>query len=313
MARAQGARAQMALAFESTYGTAPASGFTRVPFATSDLDAQQALQENELVGFGRDPLAPVLDAVEVSGDLTVPIDAVAFGFWLKAAFGAPTTTGTTTFTHTFQSGGTSIPSLSIETGLPEVPSYSMVKGAMVNTLGWEMSRSGLLQAKVGLMAQGETTGATSSAGTVTDVALQRFNHFHGGVSRNGSALGDVVSATVEYSNNLEPVEVIRADGLIGGLDLTIASLKGQLVMRLSDRALIEAAVAGTPSSLEVAYQLPAAGPSFNFTAHAIYLSRPRRVIDGPKGVQVTFDWMAAKAASPARMCTAVLTNSRATY
>ena len=37
MARAQGARAQMALAFESVYGTPPASGFTRMPFATALL------------------------------------------------------------------------------------------------------------------------------------------------------------------------------------------------------------------------------------------------------------------------------------
>ena len=34
MARAIGARAQMALAFESVYGTAPASGFHRMPFAS---------------------------------------------------------------------------------------------------------------------------------------------------------------------------------------------------------------------------------------------------------------------------------------
>ena len=33
MARAQGARAQMALAFETVYGTPPVSGYTRMPFA----------------------------------------------------------------------------------------------------------------------------------------------------------------------------------------------------------------------------------------------------------------------------------------
>ena len=37
MARAQGARAQMALAFETVYGTAPAGGFTRMPFASTSL------------------------------------------------------------------------------------------------------------------------------------------------------------------------------------------------------------------------------------------------------------------------------------
>ena len=36
----------------------------------------------------------MLDAITTDGDVEVPIDAVGFGFWLKAAFGAPTTAGT---------------------------------------------------------------------------------------------------------------------------------------------------------------------------------------------------------------------------
>lgn len=88
MARAQGARAQLALAFESTYGTPPGSGFTRVPFASSTLSAAQSLLSSELLGYGRDPLAPIKDSVTVDGAVTIPIDAEAFGFWLKGAFGA---------------------------------------------------------------------------------------------------------------------------------------------------------------------------------------------------------------------------------
>jgi hypothetical protein len=38
MARAHGARAQMALAFERTYGTAPAAGWRQVPFVSTPLD-----------------------------------------------------------------------------------------------------------------------------------------------------------------------------------------------------------------------------------------------------------------------------------
>lgn len=43
MARAHGARAQMALAFESVYGTAPASGYRTVPFASTTLGSEQPL------------------------------------------------------------------------------------------------------------------------------------------------------------------------------------------------------------------------------------------------------------------------------
>ena len=51
MARARGARAQMALAFETTYGTPPAGGFTKMPFASTSLGAEQPLLNSELLGY----------------------------------------------------------------------------------------------------------------------------------------------------------------------------------------------------------------------------------------------------------------------
>jgi hypothetical protein len=103
----------MALAFETRYGTPPVSGYTKMPFATASLGAEQPLQASELLGYGRDPLDPILDAVTADGSVTVPIDTRAFGTWLKATFGAPVTTGTDPYTHVFQSGSWSLPSFSI--------------------------------------------------------------------------------------------------------------------------------------------------------------------------------------------------------
>ena len=106
MARAHGARAQMALAFETVYGTAPTTGFKTVPFASTTLGSEQPLIASELLGQGRDPLAPIKDAVTADGDVVVPIDVENLGLWLKAAFGAPVTTGAAAgpFTHEFRSG-----------------------------------------------------------------------------------------------------------------------------------------------------------------------------------------------------------------
>jgi hypothetical protein len=312
MARAQGARAQMALAFETVYGTAPAGGYTRMPFASTSLGAQQPLLGSELLGYGRDPLAPVKDAVTADGDIVVPIDAEAFGFWLKAAFGEPTTSGSGPYTHEFRSGGWTLPSMAIETAMPEVSRYAMYSGCVLDQLSWQMQRSGLLTATARLVAQGEVVATTSAAGTPAQPALKRFGHFNGSITRNGAALGNVVSAEITYTNNLDRIETIRSDGRIDGADPSIAALTGRVEVRFADQTLVNQAIAGDPCELEFAYALPS-GESFTFKAHAVYLPRPRIEIAGPQGVQATFDWQAARDTGTGRMCTATFVNEVEEY
>jgi len=312
MARAQGARAQMALAFETTYGTPPASGFTRIPFASTSLGAEQPLLGSELLGYGRDPLAPIKDAVTADGDVVIPIDAASIGFWLKAAFGAPTTAGTTTKTHTFQSGNWNLPSFAIETGMPELPRYAMYAGCKLDSLSWQMGRAGLLTATASVVAQGETIATTSAAGALADLTLTRFGHFNGSIKRNSQPIGNVVTADINYANNLDRIETIRSDGKIDGADPSVAALTGNIVVRFADQTLVTQAINGEACTLEFDYTL-LGGVGLKLTAHAVYLPRPRVEISGPQGIQATFDWQAALAADPGRMCTVVLTNSLAGY
>ena len=116
------------------------------------------------------------------GDVVVPIDAEAFGFWLKAAFGEPITSGTGPWTHEFRSGGWTLPSLSIETAMPEVPRFAMYSGCVLDQLSWQLQRSGLLTATAKLVAQGEAVGTTTAAGTPARAGaealrpLQRQHH-----------------------------------------------------------------------------------------------------------------------------------------
>ena len=422
MGRAQGSRAQMNVAFESVYGTAPVSGFRTMPFASSTLGAMQPLIENELLGFGRDPVPPIKDAVTADGMVSVPIDLENLGVWLRAAFGSavvagvaaasgsiafsaqPTANSTVTIngtvftfvasgatgnqvniganlaatmtalatalnasvvpgvaaatytgaaaalnilhdtpgaagnsftlaastspvsngtvsgatltggtsTHTFQSGSDALPSLAIELGYPEVPHFGMNTGCKVDRLRWEMQRTGQLRMDVDMVAQGEDTFASTQAGTPTAFALQRFGQFNGSILRNGSALAEIVSAEFVYSNNLDRVETIRADGKIDGADPTIASLSGRIVARFSDTVLLSQAIAGGPCELVSRYSL-GANAQFEFTAHAVYLPRPKIEVSGPAGIEVTFEFQGARAVSPARMATAVLRNQIAVY
>lgn len=104
MARARGANARLALATEATYGIAPSSGYRRISFVSASIGEEQALIDGELLGQGREPGDPGLDAANNTGDIVVPICGRQFGAILLYALGAPTTTagkvakGSVTFT-----------------------------------------------------------------------------------------------------------------------------------------------------------------------------------------------------------------------
>ena len=179
MARAQGARALMALAFETTYGMPPASGFTRMPFASTSLGAEQPLLNSELLGYGRDPLAPIKDAVTADGEVVVPLDAEAFGFLAEGGLrhAHDHGCGEAPYSHEFQSGSWTLPSMSIETGMPEVPRYAMYSGCVLDQITWQMQRSGLLTATARLVGAGRDDRDHDERGDAYGTGAEAFRPF----------------------------------------------------------------------------------------------------------------------------------------
>jgi hypothetical protein len=314
MARAYGSRAQLAVAFEGTYGTAPASGFWRMPFGAAGVGAERGLDESELLGYGRDPLAPTRGVTDVSGEVTVPVDVQAIGVWLKALLGAPTTTGAEDpYTHTWSSGAASLPSLAIERQMPDAAQFGMMAGVKADSLSLSMQRGERVNARITLMGQSETSAGTTQAGSLaTDWTVERFLYEHGKIQREGSDLANIVSAELTYANGLEAVETLRQDSLIAGLDPTMASLTGRLTARFDDGALQTQAEAGGVCTLAFALSR-GAGRTLTITAHEVRLTQPRLAVEGPGGVQVTYDWVASLDAAEAEMASFVLVNDVAGY
>lgn len=307
MGRALGINAILRAGFESTYGTPPAgTAFHQVPFVSSAIGEEQALLDDDELGGGREGFDPVPDVVNNAGDIVVPVDTDAIGVWLKALLGAPTSTGTGTFTHTFNSGSVALPSLSLEVGNPEVPSFSTNYGAVANSMRIAMARSGLLNATMSMIAQGEQPhAATSIAAAAALVRGSRFAQAAGQVSMGGSALGNVVSTDFTFSNGLDTVENIRSDGRIDGVDPGKISMTGTLTVRFADNTLMDAATSGAPVSINFGWTR---GPaSLLFTLARVYLPKPKRPITGPGGIQSTFNIRASGAGG--HTLSAVLVNS----
>ena len=104
---------------------------------SQDMEAMQPK------GFGGDAASASMFAAPAAFmALGAGMAGQAFGFWLKAAFGTPMTTGAEApYSHEFQSGSWTLPSMSIETGMPEVPRRLRIK-----PVGWNADSDCLLLA-----------------------------------------------------------------------------------------------------------------------------------------------------------------------
>jgi len=312
MGRPLGINAVMSAAAETTYGATPAAGFYRLPFVSHGLGEVQPLLEDDQLGFGREGLDPTYDVITNDGDIVVPIDTRGIGFWLRQTFGPPSTTaaGDGTFAHTFTSGAPSIPSTSVEFSNPDMPIHSTHYGAAVNSLKASLTRSGMLNATLSMIAQGETDpAAVSAAGAPTVLRGSRFAQATGSITIDGAVVADVVSGDLAYSNQLDKVEVIRSDGRIAGVDPGKAVSSGSLRTRFATQALYNKARAKTPVALSYGWTLEAF--SLIFRLPRVFLPKPKRSITGPKGIMADFDWQASGA--DAAQLTAVLTNDVASY
>ena len=122
---------------------------------------------------------------------------------------------------------------------------------------------------------GRTVGTTTAAGTPgARLALKRFGHFSGSITRNGAALGNVVSAEITYANNPRPHRdhpERRPHRRRRSFDRR-ADRPGRGALRRLVRSVSQA-IARRSCELEFAYNLPAGG--LHLHAHAICLPRPR--------------------------------------
>ena len=308
MSRAYGWNAKLLIAEETTYGTLSTLDYTQVPFASSAIDSEQGLITSNVLGLGRDPTTPFQDVINVEGDLAVPVDLRNIGIWLKAVFGLPATTEDNgVFTHSFESGRTSLPSYSLELGLAEVPEFIRFMGVRANSIALNFARSGEAQATISLLAQGETSAKTSIATTLKVQPYTRFSQFQGFIKSNGQALANVTTAAITYSNNLEKIETIRSDGKVEAIDLGVASLSGSIAVRYGDNELMDKARAGTPVDLELGYQISDT-QKLIITCHEVFLPKPKRSISGPGGIECSYDFQGAKEQTLGKMVTVTLIN-----
>ena len=312
MARAYGYNAQLLFAYESTCGTPPATGaYFKLPVINCDLGGEQALIEDDVLGLGRDPRAPIYDLKRITGQVEVPLEDTNFGYWLKLLLGAPTTAGAGPYTHTFTSGKAlaSMESAAIELGYSEIPRYYLCDGVRADALTIRVQRSGKMTAVFTLVGQDETDSTVDA--TPNENSYNRFDAFEGNIQHADTDLANVLSGEFTFRNNIESVETLRSDALIEAAEPGICALSGSISTRYADQTLYGDAEG--QSGIQVDFDFISGANSLKFNQHEVYRPLPKRNVSGPGGVEADYDYQAAFNTFAGEMFEVILINSLANY
>lgn len=308
--------------WETTYGTFPSgSAFKTLPVISYDPNITQPWEGLDVVGLGstRDITAHNRGLLTIEPRVEAPIDVINSGYWLRAVFGDPATTGSADKTHVFKSGAWATtgapPSMGIEHGNPNIPNgYQRVGGLRADTLELAFRPGETVQTMtVGLVGRTATRHASSVDAESTQAT---FTPFLGPVStatRAGSPLGRVTSATLRFSNGLERLrEANRADSAISEAAPGVTEVTGTIDIRMDDDVILADGEGGAPVALAFGYSISAT-QALTFAVPRARLERAGIGARGRAGIQATFTFRGEYDATAQAALTATLLNQQASY
>jgi hypothetical protein len=315
---AQGKAVSLYQLTESTDGTKVTGNYRKLPVKSFSLAPTENLQQEVVLSSPsatRDAMDPFRDFLELSGDAVVPLDVTNIGHWLRMLLGAPTSSGTTNYTHVFKSGSNALPSASFEKVYGDVSgAHEGYTGVRANTLNLPIQPSGAADCTIGLMGLAYTANLTSAPGTPTTATFERFQRFQGAVQRNGSALPAFMSGSLTFSNGMEAVKAIRNDRRIEGIDFaeTSAQFEGTVRLTTANAAIITDAIAGTVCALTYLLEINA-NKSLFIELPRVTLTPIGPRLEGPMGIDVPVRGIASFDATAVCTMRATLKNQTATY
>jgi len=311
--RATGADARFIAAFEAAYGVDPAANYHQLLCSSFDPGRQPQLGYETELGQGDEDTDPFYEGARFRPTFGVHMGIDSFGFWLKTLMGAPVTTGSGPFTHTFGSTGDP-PSFAFEEGDVGLASaiYWLMLGTVMGGMSIDLSPKGVAKANFTAFAKTRSKGGATAEGSPTAYStsgVYKYFNKNSKVQWNGADVGQAMSGSLNYTTGAEEVETMRGDGQIEGVDDGSHGATGQLRIRRSAASgMYDDAVAETPRALKLIWTTAVnAAYKLELTFPKAYLDISGGGLPGPGGIDDLYNFRAAKA-SGGRVMTAVLIN-----
>lgn len=289
----RGYKSGTVLDYETTYNTLPEkkNGY-RMPIVSNELKKDQTLIESDVISGTRNALQPALGRVAVSGDIVIPVDYEAVGYWLKGQFGAPqTTAGEGIYTHKFAVPEYQ-PSMVIQKGFPDASKYMIYTGCKINTAEWKFGDDSEMQVTLSILGADRTVADAEYNSAAVTAKYLPISQNHAYVKLGGTESKIVKSVNFKLDGSLDDSQyVVGGGGVRGDIPEGLMQATGTITAMFTDTSLMSLADAGTKTSLEIGFKMDDKHSlAFNFPE--IQIEPHDASISGPSGVEVEIPFRA---------------------
>jgi hypothetical protein len=239
----------------------------------------------ELYVGRRDPVAPLLGNLVVDGSIVIPMDDVLLGWWLKAAFGAPTSSaGPTNYNHLFKIGD-AMPSFIVEKQHLDVARFTKFNGLVASRLSLRLApgdANNLLLTLETIGANETHADAKWDSGEAAQTLGNRFFFRQATITEGGGAATTLEEFELNIDFGLQPVRCLGGSGQITVVLPGTVSVTGRIKALFDGWTLPAKGVAGTESALVVTLTHGANNKLIIGIPELTY-GHPAIALDGPAG------------------------------
>ena len=314
---ARGYKTQCLMDFETTFGVLPDAADRAgviLPINTFGLNVNRNKNTAQTLTGRRDPVEPFDGNTEVTGDVTVPVDTRAFGYWLKLLLGVPTTSGTTTYTHVYNVSDTTPSGIVQCTYGTATESYGLFTGVKCSSMSMTVGGDEELTATFSLAGRDAVYSTTDYDDSASLVTLKRLNNFQAALKKDGTTFATCTSMDFTIDNGLDTsIRTIGGQGMVYDIPEGIMSVTGTMSCLFTDTTLLTAAKNSTEMALELDIAIDASN-SLSFKFPEVQLQYQGPTVDGPTGIMAQFPFVAYFAnSSDNSVVVATLINDVASY
>lgn len=298
----------------------------QVAAATFNVTARQALNVYKITGGQTksrpedpilnggfqnltDPTEPGPGLADHKLTVEVPVCVAQLPFWLRAFFGAPTTSGAASdYTHLFRSGVSSLPYISIQQQL-QAADFRRHVGCVGEEIkiGLSPEADGFARATLTFIGLEEQRDTATALGTVTAApTLDRPAEALANVLWNAVSGGQLIGGELSFKRKLKRIRSADGTGKPTAIEYDGKStLGGSVKLRYRNQSIITDAWSRTERAMQMEL-LRSATRGFRLLAGHALLDETPIGADGPDGVEVDVPLMAYQTAADAALAVTAL-------